>query len=353
MTTSKPSSYISVRPEENAGPLRDGPGRRDPALSAHARALIALGTALILLIPLSILLQTDVLHQSLTLAEYAEKVLRRFRDFRNLITGNGATNAMLYTLCTFLIVALTGAALSACGALYQGIFKNPAASPTLLGVQSGGTLGAVLYLLFMVPEQTGFTLYTQDEYVRMISEMSLTQRNMEQMWIFAGCFLGAFLVVSLSQTAGRGRLSTLTLFLAGMIFSSLSGAVVMLAQYYMLLHDAGASRVLALQSVTMGTFNGAYKPEHLLFMSACVLPVLAVLLICRRRLDALTLGEDEARSLYYACAFYGGLLLVLCRAVSTLIYIEGMGSFPLGPLVSLAAAPILAAALIQRRRGWE
>jgi iron complex transport system permease protein len=59
------------------------------------------------------------------------------------------------------------------------------------------------------------------------------------------------------------------------------------------------------------------------------------------------------KPLYYAGIFFGGLVLVLCRAISSLIYIECFGSFPLGPLVTLTAMPILAMALMQRRRGWE
>ena len=45
-----------------------------------------------------------------------------------------------------LAALLIGAALSAAGATYQGLFKNPLVSPDILGVTAGASLGAVLGL---------------------------------------------------------------------------------------------------------------------------------------------------------------------------------------------------------------
>ena len=47
-----------------------------------------------------------------------------------------------------LCVALTGAALSICGAAMQGLLKNPLADGSTLGVSSGASLGAVLAIAF-------------------------------------------------------------------------------------------------------------------------------------------------------------------------------------------------------------
>ena len=61
----------------------------------------------------------------------------------------------------------------------------------------------------------------------------------------------------------------------------------------------------------------------------------------------------DFRRLFWSSALYGGLLLTACRAISSLIYIEGYGSFPLGPIATLIAMPVLAFALAKGRRGWE
>jgi iron complex transport system permease protein len=49
---------------------------------------------------------------------------------------------MTIRLPRVLLVALTGAALSASGAAYQGLFRNPLADPYIVGVASGAGLGA-------------------------------------------------------------------------------------------------------------------------------------------------------------------------------------------------------------------
>ena len=46
-----------------------------------------------------------------------------------------------------LLVALTGAALSASGAAYQGLFRNPLADPYIIGVAAGAGLGAMVAVL--------------------------------------------------------------------------------------------------------------------------------------------------------------------------------------------------------------
>ena len=46
---------------------------------------------------------------------------------------------------------LVGAALAGAGAAFQGMFRNPLASPDLLGVSAGASLGAVLGILLGLP----------------------------------------------------------------------------------------------------------------------------------------------------------------------------------------------------------
>src|SRR3989304_2541096 len=50
-----------------------------------------------------------------------------------------------------ILIAMTGAALSGSGAVYQGLFRNPLADPYLIGVASGAGLGAVLAMSLRWP----------------------------------------------------------------------------------------------------------------------------------------------------------------------------------------------------------
>ncbi|MEH6617493.1 MAG: iron chelate uptake ABC transporter family permease subunit, partial [Porticoccus sp.] len=47
-----------------------------------------------------------------------------------------------------LLAALAGACLASCGAVMQGLFRNPLADPSLIGVSSGASVGASCVIFF-------------------------------------------------------------------------------------------------------------------------------------------------------------------------------------------------------------
>ena len=319
------SNKIIVRLDQAAEDAFRSDQEKRLHINRGGKLLAALAVLLVLLMLASMILRVD-LNQHLTLAEYLALAGRRLSDLGRFLTGGGSVNATDYMCYTYLIVALTGAALAACGAVYQGVFRNPMASPTLLGVQSGGMLAATLYVLLCMSEEAVYVVHTQAEYVTIFSDMSTAQRNARQLWVLLGCFLGAALVVGVSRRAGRGKLSTVVIFIMGSVLSSLVNMVVSLVQYYLTLHDATTSRVLAIQSVSMGTFNGAYTLEHLLLMGIPILIGLTVLLLLAPRLNLLMFGEDEARAMglrvdafrlliFAVGALLSGVVLAFCGQI--------------------------------------
>ena len=99
---------------------------------------------------------------------------------------------------------VVGAALAASGAALQGLFRNPLASPYVLGVSSGATFGAALAIVI------GFTSsYTV------------------QAWAFIIGLLATLIAMGLS----RGTSPT-SLLLAGVAMSSLFSALTSLSMYY-------------------------------------------------------------------------------------------------------------------------
>ena len=59
------------------------------------------------------------------------------------------------------------------------------------------------------------------------------------------------------------------------------------------------------------------------------------------------------KNVFLGSAYLGALLLIICRGISSMIYLPGMGFFPIGTVAGLVCAPFLAMVLSQRRRGWE
>ena len=158
-----------------------------------------------------------------------------------------------------------GAGLGGAGAAMQGYLRNPLADPGLFGIAPGAALGAVLALL------TGASAV----YALPIAALVGAASAMALLALIAG------------RTAG------VTLFtLAGMMIASLAGALTSLA-------ISLAPNPFALSEIVtwlMGALTDRGWPDVWIAAPPTLLG-LAVLRFAGRDLDALTLGEDTARSL--------------------------------------------------------
>lgn len=171
-----------------------------------------------------------------------------------------------------IMAAGVGASLAICGAVSQGLFRNPLADPSLIGVSAGATLGANAVIVLgagtLLP-LAGFSLIS--------------------LGAFIGASSAAWLVYRLASDS-HGT-SVVTMLLAGIAISAVAAAFGTLLEY---VADNDMLRQISLWR--MGGLSGA-NPQGAL-MSCCVC---AILLIALPRfamaLNALLLGESEARHL--------------------------------------------------------
>lgn len=167
-----------------------------------------------------------------------------------------------------LLAALTcGAALAGAGAAFQILFRNPLASPDLLGVSSGAGLGAAVALLL----GAGVLLIQTAAFV-------------------GGLAIGALAVGCAALTrGGDGRLALILCgVVAGALASAGLGLVVILAEPY--------SQLPAITYWLLGSFSRATLSEAGLALIPAAMGA-AVLLWLGFRLDVLSLGDEQARSL--------------------------------------------------------
>lgn len=163
---------------------------------------------------------------------------------------------------------LVGACLAAAGAAFQGMFRNPLASPDLLGVSAGASLGAVLGIFLGLP-------------IAAVQGMA-----------FAGGLAAVAAVAALGATVrGQGD-PVLVLILAGIALGALMGAAISLLK---ILADP-YNQLPAITFWLLGTLSGA-MPNDILAAAPAAMIGLLLLLLLRWRLNLLTLGEDEARAL--------------------------------------------------------
>jgi iron complex transport system permease protein len=190
-----------------------------------------------------------------------------------LITGGSADQnlpvVMLGIRLPRLVAAIAaGGALAISGTAYQGLFRNPMVSPDILGVSSGSGFGAALAILLSMP-------------VALVQVMS-----------FAGGMSAVLAAVLVSRAMRRGNDSVLVLVLSGIVISSLFGAMLSLIKYV-------ADPLDKLPAITywlMGSFADIRTGELGTAAGMVVAGTLPMLLVSWR-LNVLSFGEEEARSL--------------------------------------------------------
>lgn len=162
--------------------------------------------------------------------------------------------------------ALIGAALAAAGVSYQGMFRNPMVSPDILGASTGAGFGAALAILL----GAGYFGISMSAFVFGLLAVA-----------------AAYLVSCMSRTN-----QTIALILAGMMVSSLFSAG---TSYIKLVADT-QQQLPAITYWLMGSLS-SIKPRDVLFLVIPVTLGLVPLLILSWRMNLLTLGEEEARSM--------------------------------------------------------
>lgn len=169
---------------------------------------------------------------------------------------------------------LTGSALALCGLVMQTLFSNPLADPSLLGVNSGASLGAAIALLTCGGSWAVGTTT--------VSGTLLT---------IGAAFLGAMGVISLLLLASTWLRSTLSLLVTGVMISFGLSAVISLLSFY-----ATADGVRSYVVWGLGDFSGITLAGIPLYALLVIVPAIGILSLSRP-LNALLLGTDYAANL--------------------------------------------------------
>lgn len=166
-----------------------------------------------------------------------------------------------------LLAALVGATLGLAGAALQGLLRNPLAEPGIIGVSNGAALGAVIVFYYGFAGSAWFVLPL-------------------------GGLLGALLAVScIFVLVGESR-SIITLILAGVAINAIGGALIALALNF-------ATSPYAMQEIVFWLLGSVANRSFNELTIALPFMLLGwgMILYSGRFLNALTLGEDTAKSL--------------------------------------------------------
>lgn len=184
-----------------------------------------------------------------------------------------------------ILACLVGCSLSASGAAYQGVFQNPMASPDILGASAGAAFGAALAIL-----------HNGSSYVITLSA-------------FFFSLLTVVLVYLISKKA-KGS-SVLGLILSGIMVSSLFSAG---TSFIKLVADPN-NQLPAITYWLMGSLARAQLDD----VKFSIIPMLAgiiPLLLLRWRMNVLSMGDDEARTMGVN-AKKVRLIVIICSTLLT------------------------------------
>ncbi len=167
-----------------------------------------------------------------------------------------------------IMACLVGAGLGIAGAVMQAVFRNPMASPYILGLSSGASLGAAVGLTFTVAW--------------------LPQMLMIPLLAFVSCMATLFLVYYISNIGGR--VPTETLLLAGIAVGSLLSALVSLLTYL------AGEQMQGIVYWTMGNLTNATW-ENILIVAPLIFAGSLIMMSSSRDLNAMMLGDAHALDL--------------------------------------------------------
>lgn len=287
-------------------------------MDRRSRNMAFLAAAMILVYLAVVLLPNglDANNINRSAAWWSNTLMENVKDLARLLGGEPPVYINMI-VCRFVIVGLVGAALSVSGAVYQGALKNGLASPTTLGVQTGGALGGTIYVMFFMPSATGVVSYAQIHKARLA--MNLFQRYEESFFIMAGSLLAVAFVLAVARLAGKGRISTVALILTGMMFSGAAGGVIGLVRYKFMLTNGYDARAYELRYMMMGTFSRTFTFEHLLLVGIPIAVGITIVMLIRTRLNLLVFGEDEARSMGIRVDFVRNVLLAVVTILTAVV----------------------------------
>jgi len=187
-----------------------------------------------------------------------------------------------------LTALLCGGALAVSGLMLQTAFKNPLAGPSILGINSGASLGVALVMLAFGGSVTAGTL-------------SLTGF----MAILFAAFVGSMVVMSLILLFSTMVRSNIMLLIIGIMIGYIASSAISLLNFF-----ATEQGVQSYMVWGLGNFGGVSLKQMPAFATVTLLGLMGSVLLIKP-LNALLLGERYAENLGINTQFVRNWLLVI------------------------------------------
>ena len=206
----------------------------------------------------------------------------------------GAQARLRITLVSF----VAGAALSLSGAIFQTAYRNPMAPPNIIGASAGVGLGNVMVVMACSAAAME-NIFLRYEYC----------------YGFTVVCVGLVLLLGRLSSRGNGNYSVLEMVMAGSVISQIVRVFTMYFMYEM--EDAD---LVLYEQISLGTYLQTDKYSMIIFFTVMALAIIPVWLL-RYRLNTLSMDRMEANSLGISpgglriVAQLCGVLMVTCSMI--------------------------------------
>lgn len=200
-----------------------------------------------------------------------------FSETVSIITGKGGATAsheqiiLIFRLPRIITAIAVGSGLAVSGLLMQTLFRNPLAGPYVLGISSGASLGVALVVLagstFAIGMLTG------------------------KLSILLSAGLGAAVILFVVILISKNITESATLLIIGLMFGSISGAIVSVLQYY-----SQADYLQSYMVWTFGNLGNVRWNDMSIFLSMVGAGLIFAMLI-HKPLNTLMLSDQEVSGL--------------------------------------------------------
>ncbi len=208
----------------------------------------------------------------LDLAWVSSSKMYSFDEVISTLFGRGTWGSQIIIVDTNLprvvIGLLIGMGLAVAGSSMQALFRNPLASPYILGLSSGASLGAAISMLVVISFIPAFIV--------------------TPLLAFITCFATMALVYTMSRVGGSVRNETL--ILSGVAVTSLLSALVSFLTFI------AGDKLEGIVFWTMGNLSNASWGE-ILFVAPVILVSSILLMMQAKSLNAMMLGDIHAMDL--------------------------------------------------------
>lgn len=237
------------------------------------------------------------------------ELFKRIIGKENVISSGDYFVFLEIRLPRIVMAILIGSALAVSGTCMQGMFKNPLATPSLIGVTSGASLFAAL------------TIVLGSHFKSVFPEV--LQYFLVSIMAFAGAVLTMIFVYRMSTI--RQRTNVVVMLLAGVAISALAGAITGFLTYL-----TKEEQLRDLTFWTLGSLGGATWLKNGVLV--VVIPISYFYLMTKgKALNAMMLGEEDAAHLGISVekikrqiVIFTALLVGVCVSFSGVIGFVGL-----------------------------